>query len=72
MWPEELTTRWLAANPWMPTAVCLYLVLAAGTCTRSALRPHRSSVYPVWKLAGHDWLTGHDLYDERPGTDPIR
>ena len=72
MRPEGLTARWFAVDPWMRTALCLYLLLAVATCTRSALQPHRSSVYPIWKAAGHDWLTSHDLYDEKPGGDPIR
>jgi Glycosyltransferase family 87 len=72
MQPEGLTARWLGIDPWIRTAVCLYLVLVVATCTRSALRPHRQSLFPVWKLAGHDWLTSHDLYADKPGGDPIR
>ena len=72
MRPEGLTARWLAIDPWMRTALGLYLLLTLATCARSALQPHRGSVFPVWKLAGHDWLTSHDLYDDKQGGDPIR
>lgn len=69
---EGLTARWRAAHPWMKAAVCLYVILIVGFCTRAALQPHRSNVYPIWQMAGHDWLTGHDLYGEQAGENPIR
>ena len=72
MRPEALTARWLALHPWMRAAVCVYALLLAGTCVRSALRPERQNVFPIWRLAGHDWVTGHDLYDGAPGGDPVR
>jgi hypothetical protein len=61
----ELTwKRWVALGPWVRTAVLVWVLMTVVLCTRSALMPHKQSVYPIWKTAGHDWLTGHDLYEE--------
>jgi hypothetical protein len=64
MRPEGVTAKWFPIDPWMRGALCLYLFMFVATGTRSVLQPHRGSLYPVWKLAGHDWLTGHDLYGD--------
>ena len=72
MRPEAVSARWFAIDPWIRGAVCLYLLMFAATAARSVLQPHRGSVYPIWKLAGHDWRTGHDLYDETVGGDATR
>src|SRR5262249_12294416 len=53
-------------------AALVWGIMTLAVCVRCAVQPHRQSVYPVWKLAGHDWRTGHDLYEEGVGGHPIR
>lgn len=67
MRPEGVRSKWFAIDPWMRGALCLYLLLFVAVGTRTVLQPHRGSLYPVWKLAGRDWLTGHDLYGDSLG-----
>jgi hypothetical protein len=72
MSPESAWQRWQALDRWARLALAVWLVMTLAVCARSAARPHHQTVYPVWKGAGHDWRTGHDLYDDRPSADATR
>jgi hypothetical protein len=70
MSPELLWKRWVALDVWLRTAVAVWVLMTVAVCARSAVMGHKQSVYPIWQGAGHDWLTGRDLYEE--GGSPIR
>lgn len=59
-------------DPWVRLAAVIWLIMVVAVCARSAVSGSRQTVYPVWQGAGHDWRTGHDLYGDKPGGDPIR
>jgi hypothetical protein len=62
---------WLR-DPWIRLAVFVWFVMTLAVCLRSAYHGERQSVYPVWRGAGHDWRSGHDLYDDGPTRDLVR
>jgi hypothetical protein len=67
---ELVGRRWRALDGWTRAAVFVWVAATVFVCARSAVAPHRASVYPVWLGAAHDWLTSHDLYEEHG--DPVR
>jgi hypothetical protein len=69
MSPELAWKRWCALDVWLRTAVLAWVLMTLAVCARSAVMGHKQSVYQIWHLAGKDWLTGQDIYDE---THPIR
>lgn len=69
--PEADSYAPLSSNPWVRAAVVVWAVMTVAVCVRSVIQGHRQSLLPVWRLAGHDWLTSHDLYDHPKGH-PIR
>ena len=50
-------------------AVIVWTLMTLALCARSAITPHKQNVFPMWKVAGSDWLTSHDLYE---AAHPIR
>jgi hypothetical protein len=57
----------LGRNFWVRAAIVVWAVMTVAVCARSVVQGHRQSVFPVWQLAGHDWRTGHDIYDHPKG-----
>ena len=49
---------------WIRTAISLWVIVLAVVCVRSALKPTSNTVYHIFSLAGENWRTGHDLYDQ--------
>src|SRR6516162_4390677 len=58
--PEPVTPR--AGDPWVQTAVILWIAVLAVICIRVAIYPHKRTLYTTWEQAGSDWENGRDLY----------
>jgi hypothetical protein len=58
--PEPVAPR--AGDPWVQTAVLLWIAVLAVICIRVAIYPHKRTLYTTWAQAGSDWENGRDLY----------
>ncbi len=63
-----------AWDPWVRTAVLIWVIVLGAICVRAAVQPNKRTLYTTWAQAGSDWEAGRELYrqDWSPDQDQFR
>ncbi len=57
----------MASDSLVKVAVMVWALALLAVCARSAIDPHRRSLYATWAAAGGNWVAGANAYDTPQG-----